>query len=57
MSAYTVIYASPNTGVGTRGQVGIRVEANNTREAVALADPAVTPSAATALPTGSTASS
>ena len=27
MSTYTVIYASPNTGVGTRGQVGIRVEA------------------------------
>lgn len=39
MSIYTVIYASPNTSVGTRGQVGIRVEANNTREAVALADP------------------
>ena len=35
MPAYTGIYASPNTG---GGQVGICVEANNTREAVALAD-------------------
>ena len=38
MSIYTVIYASPNTAVGTRGQVGIRIGANTAREALALAD-------------------
>ena len=39
MSTYTVIYASPAAVVGTRGQVGIRVEATSRREAVALANP------------------